>query len=296
MRHRVVGGAARALAAMTVSACSLALDWNSLSSEPSSSSGGGLGGGGLGGGGLAGAGVAGDGGAAGAGPCVAGKGPAMVHIEVGNYCIDSTEVTNAHYQTFLDDGPDTAGQPAECAFNEAGGSFLPSRWPMGEGSTTYPVAYVDWCDAAAFCAWAGKALCGAITGGSVPFEQRTDAAVSQWHRACTRNGTRPYPYGNEYQPVCNGGPGTGATEADAVASHPECEGGYDGIFDMVGNVLEWEDSCQPEMDGELDLCSLRGDDYDENGLGSCAEALSIARATGNAPYIGFRCCAPARTE
>ena len=48
------------------------------------------------------------------GGCPGTSGPVMV--DVGGYCIDSTEVTRAQYDQFLQSSPSTGGQPAECAW------------------------------------------------------------------------------------------------------------------------------------------------------------------------------------
>jgi len=240
------------LAAFATSACSLALDWNGLTRD--------------------------------SGPCLGESGPAMVQI--GSYCIDATEVTGADYQLFIDTAPDPKAQIVECALNTA---FEPTDWPIMPDKANHPVTFVDWCDAFAYCAWAGKALCGRLEGGPVPHEDKDNPEVSQWYRACTRNGTREYPYGDVEEPVCNAGT-VGMNETAPVDGHPECVGGYEGIFDLVGNVAEWDDTCSPTLSTELDdPCLTRGDDFDMMGSASCRESFGVARLTA-APYIGFRCC------
>lgn len=74
--------------------------------------------------------------------------------------IGSREVSNGEYQQFLAAQQDPAIQPGECAWND---DFTPTQWPVA--SATLPVVNIDWCDARAYCAWAGKRLCGAIAGG-----------------------------------------------------------------------------------------------------------------------------------
>src|SRR5690348_8422215 len=142
--------------------------------------------------------------------CPTGRGPAMIEINdvPTPYCIDSTEVTNADYKAFLDSSPSTAGQPPGiCDFNT---TFVPetldgsAEWPPSAAADAFPVVYIDWCDAYAYCAWAGKRLCGEIGGGPNPINEYALPSRSQWYHACSENGARVYPYGNDYDAsICN---------------------------------------------------------------------------------------------
>lgn len=219
-------------------------------------SGGSPGGGGTGGSGGDGTGGDGAGGDGAGGQ--AQRGPVLV--EVDGFFIDATEVTNSQYEEFLasKDG-DTSGQPAECAFNDV---YTPSdAWP---NTADLPVTYVDWCDARAFCDWAGKRLCGGIDGSQLTDANLTDESVSEWYRACVGpdpGGGNNYPYGGVYQEeVCND---LGYQEAHGypglveVGSLVGCEGHPSGVFDMVGNVNEWVDHCKGTMGAE-DVCETVG--------------------------------------
>jgi len=57
------------------------------------------------------------------GACPVLEGPAMVRVD--NYCVDSTEVTRAQYQKFLDAKVDPSKQDSPCAWNA---DFTPSTW------------------------------------------------------------------------------------------------------------------------------------------------------------------------
>jgi formylglycine-generating enzyme required for sulfatase activity len=72
---------------------------------------------------------------------------------------------------------------------------------------------------------------------------------------------------------------------------PFCEGGYPGIWDMAGNVWEWEDSCATTAGAE-DTCQVRGGSFTQSGASECTFVWSDHRDGRNAAVqIGMRCCA-----
>jgi formylglycine-generating enzyme len=231
------------------------------------------------------------------GGCPLGEGPAMIRGETT--CIDATEVTAGHYLKFLQADAGAVFAPAICNWNTSL-SPEPQRtgdeytWPPAATDMDYPVQFVDWCDAATYCAWAGKQLCGAVASGGISYNDFADASASQWYQACSRNGTRQYPYPGSYAPdVCavdvDGGGPSGVAR---VGAYPGCEGGYAKIVDMVGNVYEWLDSC--DGDGKTDLCSVAGGgSFDTSPAESgqdCTEIIPYDRDL-RMSFIGFRCCA-----
>jgi formylglycine-generating enzyme required for sulfatase activity len=214
----------------------------------------------------------------------------------GNYCIDSTEVTNAHYGAFLaaiqaSPGSVTLGPgcPKQTNFTPVDPMDNTPVWPVA--ADDYPVVHVDWCDAYAYCAWAGKRLCGQIGGGSLvaqPNPVKTLDSYSQWHFACSAGGMLTYPYGNTYQPgACLG---MGGGQIAPVASFPMCVGGYPGIYDMAGNVWEWLDDCTSNTD-LMAFCSTFGGGFDSGQADlACLGHRYWTRIAGAAD-LGFRCCA-----
>jgi hypothetical protein len=216
----------------------------------------------------------------------------MVRLPQG-YCIDGTEVTMRQYQHWLDSSPPTTGQiPPVCAGNV--GFALDANCLKNDS------AYVDaGFDDYAYCRAIGKRLCGSRDGGSEDIDDVTKANVSQWHNACVSDGaTNAYPYGVDYQPeACNGAydpdAGTYATGIPAVpvGSIQSCQSsvpGYRGVFDLSGNVWEWEDSCF-EYDSRID-CAIRGGSFRDGTL-DCSHVghQPFDQSWGN---TGFRCCAP----
>jgi len=217
-------------------------------------------------------------------------------VDVGGYCIDSTEVTVAQYAAFLD--AVDAGASVEVSPACLDKTFVPGTgyWPPSESSDT-PVSYADWCDAWSFCKWSGKRLCGAKGGGSISSKSGgTDATISQWYAACSGGKNLVYPYGNTYEPSRCNGPTSGGSPAPA-ASWPKCIGlgVYGGIFDLSGNMEEWEDNCGAGGTGN---CYVRGGSFDGQKGVSASQDLACTEMNGPIPRspgyygTGFRCCAP----
>jgi formylglycine-generating enzyme required for sulfatase activity len=208
-------------------------------------------------------------------------------VKAVGFCIDSTEVTYAQYAQFIEA---TKGVPvtqgATCAWNT---TFVPeSGWPADAAKASFPVNEVDWCDAYAFCAWAGKRLCGKVGGGPAPVEDGA-RVTDEWYLACSMAGTRLYPYGASYgDDTCNGSDHN-VRKGVAVGSMTKCEGGFPGLFDMSGNVTEWEDACSGAA-GAADQCFIRGGGFDssESKMGCPTLVLEVRSAAHS--DVGFRCC------
>lgn len=224
--------------------------------------------------------------------CPGGKGTEMISVE--GFCIDKTEVTQSEYAEYLATEPSAGAQPAECAWNER---FEPQELeteallpPFEPQQADLPVGSVDFCDARAYCEWAGKRLCGKRGGGTLAWEDATDDAESEWFQVCSRGGALAYPYGQEFDlSAC-----AVRREYYPVGTDRRCEGGVSGVFDLVGNVWEWEDACAEDGSPPQEmLCSRRG-----GAVGvipetwTCAERGVAPRRTRQRD-IGIRCCSDA---
>ncbi len=155
-----------------------------------------------------------------------------------------------------------------------------------------PASCITWCQAFAFCAGAGKHLCGNDGGGPLPYEgDNQEIAHGQWYAACSNEGllTRPYGNGNFDPNLCDG------SESGSVlrpaGSTTTCEGGVPGLYDMLGNVTEWIDAC--ESDAPDSLCDVRGGSaYDPLADVTCSSTngFGSVRRDQTVVSVGFRCC------
>ena len=229
--------------------------------------------------------------AADASVCPSGRGPQMVRINAPNasFCIDSTEVTNAQYHAFIEAAPAVTQIPA-CAFST---SLMPSNTTIYNDITkqNYPVANVNWCQASAFCSWANKRLCGKVGGGTIPAGDLAASVVSETFIVCTHAGTQIYPYGTTYDSAACNAIGQGMLEA--VANRSSCEGGYPGVFDLIGNVGEWGDNCTATA-GANDACSCNASSFEYTGgdasIADRCDHFDNAVRSNTYDDLGFRCC------
>lgn len=218
--------------------------------------------------------------------CPTREGPSMVRID--DFCIDSTEVTRGQYARFVNAVGADAGGPdlPQCASNLSLEPIDPSteRPVPPPESPAFPVRGIDWCDAKAYCLWAGKNLCGGLGDTTLAAGEVTDPKKSQWAKACSKDGAQRFAYGDSYV-------GGRCIDGDRPTSpfNKSCEGGYTGLFDMVGNVEEWIDACKPPI-GPNAGCALMGRVPGGDEIASCT---TTAAPPANIPWqgAGVRCCA-----
>jgi formylglycine-generating enzyme len=217
------------------------------------------------------------------GKCVV-RGPKMV--KAGAFYIDSSEVTARDYATFVKAAGDigVADQAPVCAWNlsfERG----PNAVPTGE-ATTDPVTGVDFCDATAYCEWAGKRLCGKVGGGSLALAELSDPTKSQWFAACGGPSGQLYPYGAAHKDAACNDASSGTGKVAPVASFEKCAGYYPGVFDMLGNAAEWVDACDGKL-GPTDGCETIGGNF--AATPTCSTS-GLKHRNEQPPGVGFRCC------
>ena len=130
------------------------------------------------------------------------------------FWIDQHEVTNALYKKCVDAGKCQPPNPTS--------SFTRNFYYGNAQYDNYPVIYVSWNDANAFCEWAGKRL---------PTE-------AEWEKAARGTGGRIYPWGNTFDKNLLNSSEGGAGDTTEVGKYPNGASPYRAL-DMAGNVWEW---------------------------------------------------------
>lgn len=226
--------------------------------------------------------------------CGSVRGGPMVYLGSGpNFCIDAREVSRAEYAAFVAAG-DKKPQPTYCDWNT---SYAALSSFLGD---THPISGVDWCDAHEYCAWAGKTLCG--HPDSTKVSTMDTFAESQWTQVCVNGASMTTWATGATEPalgVCV--IGQDATTPSPVASHAGCRGvaaPISRVFDMMGNVAEWDHSgcgwnfkAGSTATERLSMqCGVRGGHHGNSmSDGKCITGTSRPIDVRDA-HIGFRCC------
>jgi formylglycine-generating enzyme required for sulfatase activity len=187
-------------------------------------------------------------------------------VVVASFAMDATEVTVAAYEACV----------------QAGGCSRPDTGPHCNGGqagkSRHPINCVDWNQATAFCAWAGKRL---------PTEE-------EWEYTARGVDSRRYPWGDTAPDAQLCWQGTAGT--CEVGSH---ESGQTpaGVQDMAGNVWEWAGSQQcPYTPSGYDLRECRPSRVFRGGGWGSGEPSAMRGAARRAIdasqrnfLLGFRC-------
>lgn len=239
----------------------------------------------------------------------------MARIDIPDqkcFWVDRTEVTVEQYVRWQNDVPadGVEWEPTWCAWkgdrtdpiSAAGDACVAEffRFDLQPFAPRKPMRCVDFCEAEAFCRWAGKRLCYDSSGVGV---QGPRGNPQEWHLTCNNQQSTPYPWGNTAGDFCNTDQSEdGCLDATVtcgpvpVGQEEECST-PGGVVDLLGNVAEWVFSCN-YVDSERPLeptaCLTRGGGYDDP-LRACDAELNVP-SDDRRPALGFRCCADLTTE
>ena len=182
-------------------------------------------------------------------------------VEVRPFEIDRFEVTVAQFRKF----EEATGRSVSAARRHGGRELgLPPGAPMVE---------VDYEEAAAYAAWAGKRL----------------PTSEEWELAARGTDERRFTWGGEFAP---GKANVGTAQAALVGSHPE-DVSPSGCYDLGGNVSEWTSGrgARPAtflMRGAAFRTRARADDARLDYIVDETEAIHRSDA------LGFRCARDVR--
>ncbi len=143
-------------------------------------------------------------------------------VTLDAFWIDQVEITNGMYALCVDAG--ICRPPVKVNSDNRDDYFGNPEF------RDYPVVYVTWYDANAYCEWAGRRL---------PTE-------AEWERAARSDDMRNYPWGNEPPNAENSNSNNIVGDTSRVGSYAIGVSPF-GALDMGGNVWEWvADYYQPD--------------------------------------------------
>jgi serine/threonine-protein kinase len=135
-------------------------------------------------------------------------------VSMPGFWIDKFEVTNGMYLACLKAGGCTPPQQSKS-------QTRPSYFNNADFND-YPVVYVTWAQAAAYCKWAGRRL---------PSE-------ADWEYAARGNTVNTYPWGEQVPDNTRANFNFQVGDTAKVGSYPAGASPF-GALDMAGNVAEW---------------------------------------------------------
>jgi len=202
-------------------------------------------------------------------------------IYLDAFWIDQTDITNKMYALCVSTG--ACNQPSNTF------SFAHPSYYGNSAFDNYPVMWVTWYDATAYCRWAARQL---------PTE-------AQWEKAARGTDGRIYPWGNETPDSSLLNYNRTAGDVTAVGSYPDGASPY-GVLDMAGNVFQWVNDWDSDTYYESSPASnplgpdfgqargQRGNDWENGGSGVRSAARYGIIPSFSNQADGFRCALSAQ--
>jgi len=217
-------------------------------------------------------------------------------VTVATFRMDLTEVTVKAYRACVEA---RACSEPDAYLPEKGNYRIFCNWKHPERRDLHPINCVDYPQARAFCAWAGKRLPteeeweyearGGADGRKYPWGQGepTFRHLNGCGSECSPNlVAHRFPGGRMLYPASDGWP-----ETAPVGSFPAGASKH-GVLDLAGNVWEWTASPYASYDGTHAEAKrvLRGGSW--GGWDAQTERASNRfrlDETSRAQFLGFRC-------
>jgi len=221
-------------------------------------------------------------------------------VALSEYAIDSTEVSAAEYKACV-----TAGG---CTLPSATGGTYGTYDPAQKQD--HPINFVNWSQASAYCAWAGKPAGAQRLCTEAEWEKAARGGCDTVTGDCSDGSQmRKYPW--------DAGDGSASVEPTdcafanwsgcGVGTYTQSIGTYDsgaspyGAKDMAGNVWEWvsdwyagsyaagavTDPMGPESGSDR---VLRGGDFVSGAVTVRASERGIFTPSSTSNSVGIRCC------
>jgi formylglycine-generating enzyme required for sulfatase activity len=198
-------------------------------------------------------------------------------VFVEAFYIDKYEVTNEMY--------DACAYAVECRRPRNPGSVTRTTYYSNPVFADYPVLYVDWSMAVAYCEWRGARL---------PTE-------AEWEKAARGTDERIYPWGDPIIDCSYANLAGCVGDTTPVDQYDKSQSPY-GVYGMAGNVWEWTSTLSKlypynPTDGREDLSKsgkriARGGSWHTFG-GNAGNARTDTRFELDpgyyGAYVGFRC-------
>jgi hypothetical protein len=237
-------------------------------------------------------------------------GPKMIRVtraDGRSACIDQHEITQSQYHAY-------AVEIGVEGFRKAGFCVGKNGWtPYGKGPEPLdgwgdtqpsgncqegpynpekfpeaPVGCLAHCHAEAYCAWAGKELCGGFDDAEPLTEkQMLDPQVSVWANACRNGGSTEVSHASKSPDACGPARGELDGQTEPVDAYPEChgQGPYETIQNLSGGVLEWVNATET-LPGKLPAWIIMGPLWSAPDAPACGSTPMGTDIWAK----GFRCC------